>query len=502
MSLYYQDLLAVGENEAERIAFVHRAILDHKASDEYRTAVIANDYAKQRNTTIVTYQKVLYTLSGQEVPDNFSANYKLCSNFFNRFITQLNQYLLGNGVTFNDDNTKDKLGDDIDYNIQDAGYDALEDGVSFGFWNLDHIDIFNLREFAPLYDEEDGALKAGIRFWQIEDNKPLRATLYEIDGYTEYIWNKRVKRDGKDEIVGQVMHEKRTYKLTIKSSQADGDEIYDGENYPTFPIVPLYANKHKQSEIIGLRENIDAYDLIKSGYANDLDDASQIYWTISNAGGMDDIDLKQFLDRLKTVKVAQVDDGQQVQSHTTEPPYGGREAILERLRSDMYDDFMALDTKAIAGGAVTATQIQAAYEPLNQKTDSFEYEVTKFIKGILAVAGIDDIPSFTRSMIVNKNEEISLITQSAMYLSEEYVVEKVLTLFGDQDQYDEVMAQRQEAAMQQADMMAGGEEYEDDELLEDEADLDTEDVEEEEPEADTSNLEDLIAKLESVIGGL
>ena len=172
------------------------------------------------------------------------------------------------------------------------------------------------------------------------------------------------------------------------------------------------------------------------------------------------------------------------------------------MRSDMYDDFMALDTKAIAGGAVTATQIQAAYEPLNQKTDSFEYEVTKFIKGILAVAGIDDVPSFTRSMIVNKNEEISLITQSAMYLSEEYVVEKVLTLFGDQDQYNEVMAQRQEAAMQQADMMAGGEEYEDDELLEDEADLETDEIEEEETETDTSNLEDLIAKLESVIGGL
>lgn len=505
MSLYYQDLLAVGDNEAQRIAFVHRAILDHKASEEYRTAVIANDYARQQNTTIINYQKMLYTLSGQQVPDNFSANYKLCSNFFYRFLTQLNQYLLGNGVTFNEEDTKEKLGEDIDYQIQEAGFDALEGGVSFGFWNLDHIDVFNIREFAPLYDEENGALMAGVRFWQLDDTKPMRATLYEVDGYTEYIWNKREKVDGKDTVVGEVYKEKRPYKLNIRSTEADGDIIYDGENYPSFPIVPLYANRNKQSEIVGLRENIDAYDLIKSGYANDLDDASQIYWTIQNAGGMDDLDLVQFLERLKTVKVAQVDDGGQVQSHTVEPPYGGREAILERLRADMYDDFMALDTKAIAGGAVTATQIQAAYEPINQKADGYEYQVTKFIRGILVLAGIDDAPSYTRSIIVNKDEEISLITQASMYLSEEYVVEKILTLFGDQDQYDEVMEQRQEAAMEQGGMLENETDLEDEEYTEDD-EAEIEDIEaEEETEAEAENndaLEEMLKRLQEILGGL
>lgn len=480
MSLYYQDLLQTGDNETERIAFVHRAILDHMASDEYRTAVIADEYARQQNTTIVTYQKVLYTLSGQSVPDNFSANYKLCSNFFHRFITQLNQYLLGNGIGFGKDDTKKKLGDDFDYQVQDAGYEALSGGVSFGFWNLDHLDIFSIREFKPLFDEENGALMAGIRFWQIDDNKPLRATLYEIDGYTEYIWNKR-KVDNKDTWIGAIYKEKRPYKLNIRSTEADGDEIYNGENYPSFPIVPLYANKHKQSEIIGLRENIDAYDLIKSGYANDLDDASQIYWTISNAGGMDDMDLVQFLERLKTVHATPVNNGEQVQSHTVEPPYNGREAILERLRSDMYDDFMALDTKAIASGAVTATQIEAAYEPLNQKTDGYEYQVTKFIKAILQLAGMNDDPSYTRSVIVNRNEELAMVTQSAMYLSEEYLIKKVLTLLGDIDQYDEVIKQRDEAAMKQAQMMAQMQKTsEDDEESEEDIDNESEEDNEEE----------------------
>jgi enoyl reductase-like protein len=100
---------------------------------------------------------------------------------------------------------------------------------------------------------------------------------------------------------------------------------------------------------------------------------------------------------------------------------------------------MALDTKAIANGAVTATQIKAAYEPLNNKTDMFEYCVIDFLNNILELAGIDDEPSFTRSMIVNTNEEIGVIMQSAEYLSMDYVTEKIMTMLGDADRVQDVL---------------------------------------------------------------
>lgn len=115
---------------------------------------------------------------------------------------------------------------------------------------------------------------------------------------------------------------------------------------------------------------------------------------------------------------------------------------MGKLREDLYDDAMALDTKNIANGAVTATQIKAAYEPLNSKTDQYEYCVREFIKGILEIAGIDDTPSFTRSMIVNNQEEVQLVIQSAAYLDEEYVTRKILTLLGDGDMADEVLRRR------------------------------------------------------------
>lgn len=426
----YQDFL----KEPDKKAFVKMVIGQHKDSPLYRTAKLADEYDRHENRTIRNYQKLLYDVTGRAIPDNYSANYKMASKFFNRFVTQENQYLLGNGITWSGDGTKDKLGgDDFDIQVQKLGKMALVGAVAFGFWNLDHLEPFSVLEFVPLYDEENGALMAGVRWWQIDTDKPLRATLYETDGYTEYMWSK----DYQD---GTILQDKRTYKFKVRQSVADGLEYYDGENYPTFPIVPLWGNPHHQSEIVGLQEQIDCYDLIKSGYANNVDEGSLIYWTLQNAGGMDDVDLVNFVKKMKMMHAAVTDDNVKVDAHNLEAPYQSREALLEKLRSDLYEDAMALDTKNIANGAVTATQIKAAYEPINSKTDEYEYCVRDFLKGLLAVVGLEDDPTFSRSAIANSQEDLQLVIQSAQYLDDEYVTRKVLTLLGDGDMADEVLA--------------------------------------------------------------
>jgi hypothetical protein len=102
---------------------------------------------------------------------------------------------------------------------------------------------------------------------------------------------------------------------------------------------------------------------------------------------------------------------------------------------------MALDVKEIASGATTATQIRAAYEPLDLKTTQLEYCLLDFISGLLAVAGVEDEATFTRSRIVNTNEEVLTLTSASMYLPEEYITEKILTVLGDGDRADEIIKQ-------------------------------------------------------------
>ena len=177
----YQDLLAVGDNEQARMSFVLAAIQEHRASEMYRIAYDAELYDRQLNPTIMNYRKILYTISGKAVPDNFSANHKVASNFFNRFITQETQYLLGNGVTLENEQNKEKLGKDFDVRLQEAGRCAVVGGVAYGFMELMSrkmvdperykLRVFKVTEFVPLVDENNGALMAGIRFWQVDSDR-------------------------------------------------------------------------------------------------------------------------------------------------------------------------------------------------------------------------------------------------------------------------------------------------------------------------------------------
>ena len=325
-----------------------------------------------------------------------------------------------------------------------AGKYALIAGVSFGFWNFDHLEVFKLREFVPLYDEENGALMAGIRFWQVADDKPLRATLYEVDGYTDYI-----QRSGEDMTV---LKDKRTYILRMRTSAADGTEIYDGQNYPTFPIVPLKNGEDALSELTGKRNTIDALDLCTSNMVNNVDEGNLIYWVLTNCGGMDDMDDAKFLDAVRTTHVVHAggegDEGASAEPHTIEAPFNGTSATIDMLKRKLYEDFQAFDSSAVSAGNQTATAIAASYTPLDLKVDDFEASVTEFILGILELAGIDDEPSYTRSKIINRSEETQTILMGADYYDDEYITKKLLTILGDADQYDELMKRKQAEEME------------------------------------------------------
>ena len=279
---------------------------------------------------------------------------------------------------------------------------------------------------------------AGIRFWQIAPDKPLRATLYEPDGFTEYFQPKNKDME--------IRQPKRPYKIIARKADIGEVEIVGGENYPTFPIVPLKNNRQSLSEIVGKRNTVDALDLASSNMVNNVDEGNLIYWVLTNCNGMDDLDDMKFMERLKTMHVvhASGDDGVSADAHTIEAPFEGTNATIDMLKRKLYEDFQCFDASAVTAGQQTATAIRASYVPLDLQTDKFEAEVTRFIAEILRLAGVDDAPSYTRNQIINKTEETQALLLGAQYYDEEYITKKLLTINGDIDQY-EAMAKRKAA---------------------------------------------------------
>lgn len=455
-------------------SFIISAIGQHKGSDEFNIAVDADAYDKQQNTTILSYIKYMYNAVGTKVEDFTASNNKLCSNFFHRLNTQRNTYLLGNGVSFTDhkvtvtnedgtetttDETKERLGNKFDVALKKGGYQALIHGVTFGFWNLDHVVFFPITEFVPLWDEDTGNLRGGIRFWQLKPDKPMMVVLYEEDGYTKY-------RKAKEDATLREVEPKRAYIKTTRKTEAGGVEAIEWSNYDSFPIVPLWGSNLHQSTLVGMKGNIDIFDLVRSGFANDLDDVAEIYWIISNAAGMSEKDLAKFRQKLKLNHIAQVDEeNSTVTPHTQDIPYNAREIFLTETRNQIYEDFGALDVHTIAAGA-TNDHIDAAYQPMDEEADDFEFQVTEFVHSILELMGIEDNPVFKRNRISNQNEQTQMILSAAEYLDAETILNKLP--FITVDEVSEIMARKDEEAEQQAEMMAALQPNETEEVIEEE----------------------------------
>lgn len=423
------------EEASDTTKFVESAIWSYKQSDMYRTAVLADDYDAQMNPTITGLVRTIFTVKGVKKEDYTASNRRIASNLFNRLNTQRCMYSLGNGVSFVDpweaakgkkDTTKERLGPHFDHIVREAGYHALIHGRSYLFWNLDRVYEFTATEFVPLEDENDGSLRAGIRFWQLDQNKPLNAVLYETDGYTKYS-----SASGRFEEV----QPKTSYSVTYSYTDAGDVLSVDEDNYSAFPIVRMFASRLKQSTLVGMREAIDAYDLIQSGFANDLSDCAEIYWIVENYGGMGDKDLAKFLDRLKFNHIANADtqSGGKVTPYTQEIPYQARQAFLNDIRARIYEDFGVLDVHTVSAGA-TNDHIDMAYQSMEDNAADFEHWVSDAIVQLLELQGIEDVPIFRRNRITNMKETVEMLVQEAAFLDERTILRKLPNLTPDEIQ--------------------------------------------------------------------
>ena len=432
--LTFQDF----EKATDRESFISTAINEHVHSEEYLTAKSADAYDHQKNETVYNYIRLIFNTIGTPIEDFTASNNKIASNFFHRLNTQRCEYLIGNGVSFSDntrevydednnktviDETKEALGKRFDNDLKELVYYGLIHGTSYGYWTVDsekgnRLYVFKLTEFKALFDEETGVMRAGIRFWQIDTTKPMYAVLYEEDGYTKY--------KSESGIFGfKEIQPKHAYKTIVNKSEFDGEVIVGEENFSSIPVIPFYGSQLKQSTLIGMRPAIDSFDLINSGFANDLSDCAQIYWLLENCGGMSDAEIERFRDRLKFNHIAIADtDESKVTPYTQEIPYAARKEYLNHIRACIYEDFGGLDVHTIAAGA-TNDHIDAAYQPMDEEADDLEFQIDEFIQQILNLMGIEDSPIFKRNRISNQKEQTDMVLSAADYLDDETILSKL-----------------------------------------------------------------------------
>lgn len=452
MNYSYEDFLEVskgGENTQEIAKFCEDAVLNYMSTDKYKDALDAEQYFLKHNVTIETYVKWLYTISGRKQKDIYSADNRMKTHFFRRKVKQHENYILGNGIRFTKDDTKDKLGKNIEHQIKKLFEYASICGESYGFWNVDHLEVFaytrneNHAGFCPIYSEDTGEMMAGIRHRckKVGNVTITFYMLYEPDGITQY------KKNSNDKEF-TILKPKYKYINNWISTKAEGVILGESTNYTDnkLPVIPFVVNDERMSEFEGMRESIDCYDLIKNGLANNIDDASEIYWIVKNAGGMNDVKLSQFLQRLKTVHAASVDSddsGTGVEAKTIDVPFEARKYMLEQIRNDIYDDWMLLDRRSMSAAEKTTQELEMAYQPQDDYINDVEFCIYDFIDNLLDLVGIDDEATFSRNKVVNKKEITNMVLSSANYVSPECIIEHLpfLTLEEQAEEIEKLEAE-------------------------------------------------------------
>lgn len=426
----FQDLEKYSVDEASKIEFVKLAIQEHMSSPEYRMASKAIAYYRHENPDIAAFEKVVYDFLGIAHKDTFSTNHKLANAYYPLIIDMGTSHLLANGIGFENVALKEKLGANLDKVIKDIFTDARNCGVSYGFYNGEKLIHFKFREFKALPDEETGIIRAGIRFTQIDADKPLIAVLYEEDGYTEYVQPKDGEMQFRKGANGK--SGKRRYNGVEYANELQGVYEVDTDEKSVLPIYPLY-NIQRQSAIAGNVNILAAIDMINSGFINNVSEADMIYWILNGYNGMDAIDDANFLVHLMKNHVAHTENEEQsITPHQVNVQYAANETGAARLKRMLFDNMRGVLTETLSAGNLTATAIASAYSAQRLNSGLLEDEVREFMQGIFRIMGEKETEkiSFSYYETINSTESIANVLQSAQYLGESVTTRLIASLNG------------------------------------------------------------------------
>ena len=81
----------------------------------------------------------------------------------------------------------------------------------------------------------------------------------------------------------------------------------------------------------------------------------------------------------------------------------------------------------VAAGA-TNDHIDAAYQPMDENADDFEYQIIEAVQNIGYILGIDEddcTPIFKRNRISNQKEQVDMLAIEAQWLDTETVITKL-----------------------------------------------------------------------------
>lgn len=191
--------------------------------------------------------------------------------------------------------------------------------------------------------------------------------------------------------------------------------------FKTIPFVCFPNNSTSTGDLYMVKDLIDQYDLVVSGFANDLSDIQEVIFVLRNYGGED---LSTFLTELKRYKAIKVEgdavgDGG-VDTMQIEIPVEARVKFLELLKKQIFISGQGVNPDPEAFGNSSGVALKYLYSLLEIKAGLLETEFragfSRFLGILLDYLGMKEdtqvVQIYSRNAIENEVEEADIAAKS------------------------------------------------------------------------------------------
>lgn len=334
----------------------------------------------------------------------FKENITLYINYFKMLVDQKIEYLLSKPPTI-----KSKLPftlvDLVDM-LKSMMLNASLDSVSWLHFyvennKLDWIIIRDI-EIIPIYDSKKKNIIQIIRYYDNDTN--------DKDTYKVEIWSLtgvKILTISKDKILSEM---EQTH---ITTETKFNNEIIDTEyyNFPFLPFIPLYNNKGKDSDLEGIKELLDFYNEISSGFISNIYKFQEALTKLKGFSGDEEV-LKETERLMRKYRMVGLPEDGDIEPVTIEIPVEARKFMLDLLKDAIFYIGRGYDHNLLGEGNITNIVIKSRYFPLDNKANETEEEEKKFYQHFINCVNMyynsnynDEIDN-NRNQLFNESEKL------------------------------------------------------------------------------------------------
>ena len=396
-----------------------------------REAAVAERYYRKKNDILKKGAR------GQVQDGNpmRSADNRIPANFYNILVNQKAAYLFTDPPVFDTGNeginkaVQEALGDSFSKICKDLCIKASNSTIAWLHYWEDTNGKFRFaaidpKQIIPVWtDDLEKELSGILRVYYTLNDKGKKLNIYEYwDGESCHAFYKESR-----EIVDAL----KPYDASAMAEPPGSDSCSWEHGFGEVPFIPFPNNAEGGNDLNDVKELIDAYDKVYSGFLNDLEDIQEVIFVLA---GYEGEDLKEFLQKLKKYKTIKVDNEEEgkggLNTLTIDIPVEAREKMLAMTRKSIFEQGMGIDPDPQNFGNSSGVALKYLYSLLELKAGLMETEFRpgfgRLVRAICRHEGMKAgriVQTWTRTAVHNEAELTAIAQQSTGILSRRTILE-------------------------------------------------------------------------------